>query len=101
MVSISVFTLALAMLPALSMAAAVPVAPPDTDAGDIVDIVGGSAATAGQFPYQVALLQSGSLFCGGVLINAKTVLTAAHCSVDTSASSVKVRAGSLVKYFFY
>jgi trypsin len=42
------------------------------------------------------LSQSGSHFCGGVLIDANTVLTAAHCSVDTSASSVKVRAGSLV-----
>jgi len=86
--------LALAMVPSLSMAAALPeaAAPPVANAGEIV---GGSAATAGQFPFQVALLESGSLFCGGVLINANTVLTAAHCSVDYSASSVKVRAGSL------
>lgn len=92
MASTLVFKLAIAILPALSIAAAVPAPQP---AGDGVEIVGGSAATTGQFPYQVALLQSGSLFCGGVLLNANTVLTAAHCSVDTSASSVKVRAGSL------
>jgi len=86
-----VFKLAFAILPALSMVAALPVAP----VTNIGDIVGGSAATAGQFPYQVALLHSGSLFCGGVLINANTVLTAGHCSVDYAASSVSVRAGSL------
>ena len=97
-----VSALALAMLPALSMAAAIPEALsatpiiPVADGGDLADIVGGSAAVAGQFPYQVALLRSNSLFCGGVLINANTVLTAAHCSVDYSASQVQVRAGSLV-----
>lgn len=94
MASTIFFKLALAILPAFSIAAALPAPQP---AGDGVEIVGGSAATTGQFPYQVALLQSGSLFCGGVLLNANTVLTAAHCSVDTSASSVKVRAGSLVR----
>ena len=59
-------------------------------------IVGGTAAAKGEFPYIVSLSQSGSHFCGGLLLNANTVLTAAHCSVDTSADSVKVRAGSLV-----
>jgi trypsin len=89
--------LALAIFPALSIAAALPEpVGPASDIGGGADIVGGSAAVAGQFPYQVALLHSGSLFCGGVLINANTILTAAHCSVDYAASSVKVRAGSLV-----
>jgi len=58
-------------------------------------IVGGTAATAGEFPYIVSLSRSGSHFCGGSLINAYTVVTAAHCSVGQSASSVRVRAGSL------
>ncbi|PBP24814.1 serine endopeptidase [Diplocarpon rosae] len=89
--------LALALFPALSIAAAIPEAPalPTTQVGDGASIVGGSAASAGQFPYQLALLHGGSLFCGGVLLNAKTVLTAAHCSVDYAASDVSVRAGSL------
>ncbi|KAF2756540.1 trypsin-domain-containing protein [Pseudovirgaria hyperparasitica] len=57
-------------------------------------IVGGEAAVAGDFPFIVSLQQSGSHFCGGSLLNANTVLTAAHCS-QISASSVTVRAGSL------
>ncbi|KAI9048419.1 hypothetical protein LZ554_007255 [Drepanopeziza brunnea f. sp. 'monogermtubi'] len=86
--------LALAIFPTLSIAAAIPeaIAPAIVPGADIV---GGSAAVAGQFPSQVALLVGSSLFCGGVLINSKTVLTAAHCSVDYAASAVSVRAGSL------
>ncbi|KAK0105472.1 hypothetical protein ONS95_004163 [Cadophora gregata] len=87
--------LALAILPALTTAAAIPEPQIHTDTDNGADIVGGSAAVAGQFPYQVALLRGSSLFCGGVLINANTVLTAAHCSVDYPASAVTVRAGSL------
>jgi len=60
-----------------------------------IQIVGGEAASAGDFPFIVSLSQGGSHFCGGVLLNANTVVTAAHCSVGQSASSVKVRAGSL------
>jgi trypsin len=60
------------------------------------DIVGGTTASSGEFPYIVSLSRSGgSHFCGGVLLNAYTVLTAAHCSVGQSASSVRVRAGTL------
>ncbi|KAJ4392138.1 hypothetical protein N0V93_005761 [Gnomoniopsis smithogilvyi] len=62
---------------------------------DSSNIVGGTTASTAEFPYIVSLSQSGSHFCGGVLLNAYTVVTAAHCSVGQSASSVKVRAGSL------
>ncbi|KAG9229455.1 serine endopeptidase [Amylocarpus encephaloides] len=58
-------------------------------------IVGGTTAAAGEFPYIVSLSRSGSHFCGGVLLNANTVVTAAHCSVGQSASNVRVRAGTL------
>jgi trypsin len=43
-------------------------------------IIGGDYATEGQFPYQIGLYIDGSGFCGGSLISADTVLTAAHCS---------------------
>ncbi|KEY74969.1 hypothetical protein S7711_01318 [Stachybotrys chartarum IBT 7711] len=58
-------------------------------------IVGGELAVAGDFPYIVSLQRStGSHFCGGTLVNANTVVTAAHCSTGQSASAVRVRAGS-------
>lgn len=78
-----------AFLPALALAAPTP-------ADNSAQIVGGTLAASGEFPYLVSLSKSGSHFCGGVLLNANTVVTAAHCSVGQTASAVKVRAGSLV-----
>lgn len=46
-------------------------------------IVGGDLASNGQFPYQVALsMTAGSVswFCGGSIINANWIVTAAHCT---------------------
>lgn len=91
-------TLALvaALVPSMSMAAALPQTP---DITMEVGIVGGELAAAGDFPFIVSLSRSGgSHFCGGTLLNANTVLTAAHCSVGQSASNVQVRAGSKVSY---
>jgi secreted trypsin-like serine protease len=45
-------------------------------------IIGGSVATAGQFPYQVGIFLDGTGFCGGSLIAPDVVLTAAHCAVE-------------------
>ncbi|XP_015429021.1 PREDICTED: chymotrypsin-1-like [Dufourea novaeangliae] len=42
-------------------------------------IVGGRDAPVGKFPYQVSLRQNGNHFCGGSIINSRTILTAAHC----------------------
>lgn len=58
-------------------------------------IVGGVTASAGDFPFIVSVQRSGSHYCGGTLLNANTVLTAAHCAVGQSASSFTVRAGTL------
>jgi trypsin len=80
------------MLPALALGAAIE--PRGTE------IVGGTSAAAGEFPYIVSLSSQGSHFCGGVLVNANTVVTAGHCSVDFTASQVKVRAGSLVSQIY-
>jgi secreted trypsin-like serine protease len=52
-------------------------------------IVGGSQASIGQFPWQAAVVFTGSgdaherQFCGGVLVTSRIVLTAAHCVFDT------------------
>lgn len=106
-------TLALALaMPIASLAASIPREPgvstkpfgletrqpqEEVAESDSENIVGGTTASTAEFPYIVSLSQGGSHFCGGVLLNAYTVVTAAHCSVGQTASSVKVRAGSLVR----
>nr|AAO75039.1 chymotrypsin precursor [Spodoptera frugiperda] len=48
-------------------------------------IVGGQASSLGQFPYQAGLLadfSAGQGVCGGSLVRANRVLTAAHCWFD-------------------
>jgi hypothetical protein len=84
-------------VPALISAAAIP-QDPEFPEGDFPEepIVGGTTASQGDFPFIVSIQRSGSHFCGGSLLNANTVLTAAHCAVGQTASSIKIRAGSLV-----
>jgi trypsin len=89
---VSVRSLAASILPLASMAAALPL----EDGGVSINIVGGTTATISEFPYIVSLTEGGSHFCGGVLLNANTVLTAGHCSEGVRASAVKVRAGTAV-----
>jgi len=47
-------------------------------------IIGGQPATLGQFPHQAAIIINNSGFCGGSLICANWVLTAAHCGNQQS-----------------
>merc|ERR1712025_90610 len=42
-------------------------------------IIGGNDARDGQFPHQVALVSSGSHYCGGSIIAPTKVMSAAHC----------------------
>ncbi|KAJ4985316.1 trypsin A chain (extracellular trypsin protease) [Stagonosporopsis vannaccii] len=74
------------------MASAVSAAPTPQDS---VAIVGGTAASVGDFPFIVSLQRSGSHFCGGSLLDSRTVVTAAHCTQGQTASTLTVRAGSL------
>ncbi|MFJ1754148.1 serine protease [Kitasatospora sp. NPDC088134] len=57
-------------------------------------VVGGHAVAAGQAPYLVAL-QNGPRPCGGTVVDATTVLTAAHCVAGARPAGMSVRAGSL------
>ena len=56
-------------------------------------IVGGEAAPS-MIPWQVAMLSGNLQFCGGAVIDSCTILTAAHCGINTAHT---IRAGSLDK----
>jgi len=59
-------------------------------------IVGGEDAEPGEFPHQIMLTRGvgGSLMCGGSLVAANKVVTAAHCCDGQSASYLGVEVGS-------
>ncbi len=67
----------------------------------IPKIVGGTVAGANDNPFQVALLSKSqpdnfnAQFCGGTLVKANVVVTAAHCSDFVTAGQVQVLTGTL------
>ncbi|MFG3338559.1 S1 family peptidase [Glycomyces sp. NPDC048151] len=59
-------------------------------------IIGGEPAADGQFPWIVALADANDPsfnYCGGQLIEADVVLTAAHCTEGTAAADMVIRHG--------
>lgn len=85
------FVAALAVLSAVS---ASPV--PQWEEINTPQIVGGTVAQAGDFPFIISLQKNGAHFCGGSLLDSTTVLTAAHCAEGQTATGLTVRAGTLV-----
>ncbi|PVH76814.1 trypsin-like serine protease [Cadophora sp. DSE1049] len=58
-------------------------------------VTGGNLAEPGDFPFLVAPQLNGKQWCGATLLNAYTVLTAGHCSINIPPENVTVRAGSM------
>lgn len=69
-------------LTTLALTAASRVSPAVVRSGGGGGIVGGAEAEPGEFPHLVAVLRGGpggALMCGGSLVAADRVVTAAHC----------------------
>ena len=67
---------------------------PEQVGADESEIIGGTEAIPGEYPWQVQLQVPGfSHWCGGSIVDTDWVLTAAHCVQGLAAASFTVRAG--------
>ena len=62
-------------------------------AGGAGAIVNGTESAPEARPYQVSLQSGGEHYCGGTIVDATTIITAAHCLEGESASTTTIRAG--------
>ncbi|MFE5814494.1 S1 family peptidase [Streptomyces sp. NPDC056479] len=77
----------------VAAAAAALLSAPTAEAADS-RIVGGSTTTTTAYPFMMQITDaSQNQFCGGTLVSATKVVTAAHCMVGESTSSVRVVGG--------
>ncbi|KPJ19194.1 Vitellin-degrading protease [Papilio machaon] len=67
---------------------------PTIKAKEDVRIVGGEDIDITSAPYQISLVKRGRHTCGGSIIAFDTILTAAHCVLNTTPQDYLVRVGS-------
>ncbi|MFD9093670.1 S1 family peptidase [Streptomyces collinus] len=85
---------AAAVLVATAAAAATALVASPTATAAPQPIVGGTTTTTTAYPFVMQITDaSGSQFCGGTLVAARKVVTAAHCMVGETTSSVRVVGG--------
>jgi secreted trypsin-like serine protease len=83
-----------AALATAATAAALLVGAPAAQADVHAGIVGGSTTTTTTYPFMMQITDaSQNQFCGGTLVSATKVVTAAHCMVGETTSSVRVVGG--------
>ncbi|XP_040553910.1 serine protease 55 isoform X2 [Gallus gallus] len=58
-------------------------------------ITSGKYAKAGEFPWQVSIQSNGRHICGGSIISALWILTAAHCFADGVPPDIKIVMGAV------
>ncbi|XP_076646274.1 chymotrypsin-1-like [Halictus rubicundus] len=63
-------------------------------ADEAARIVGGRDAAPGQFPYMASLRVNGRHICGGAILDATHILTAAHCVNGKSTNNFTVVTGT-------
>ncbi|MGC9539839.1 S1 family peptidase [Streptomyces sp. UG1] len=77
----------------VAAAAAALLSAPTAEAADS-RIVGGTTTTTSTYPFMMQITDaSESQFCGGTLVSATKVVTAAHCMVGESTGSIRVVGG--------
>ncbi|NWF29773.1 serine protease [Streptomyces sp. PKU-EA00015] len=93
---------ALALVASAVTTAAAHTAPDEERTRPSIKIIGGVEQPVSAHPWMAALLNKGSgsptdrQFCGGSLISANVVLTAAHCVTGTKAKELEVTVGRTV-----